>query len=87
MGPDVMTQAKAWEVVDVFFKNKSIPMRSEPAGIEGLFRRNTFRHEVSPKQWADGYLAAFAEAGGLCLVTFDKALARRLKGSKLLSEV
>jgi predicted nucleic acid-binding protein len=33
----------------------------------------------------DAYLAAFAEAGGLTLVTFDGALAGRTLGSILLA--
>jgi predicted nucleic acid-binding protein len=34
--------------------------------------------------WADAYLAAFAEAGNLTLVTMDRALAAKVKGAVLL---
>jgi predicted nucleic acid-binding protein len=39
---------------------------------------------VSPKIWADSYLAAFAVAGNLTLVTMDRALAAKVKGAVLL---
>jgi predicted nucleic acid-binding protein len=39
---------------------------------------------VSPKIWADAYLAAFAVAGNLTLVTMDRALAAKVKGAVLL---
>jgi len=56
----------------------------EPRGIDPLFRQHTSRNEVSTKQWADGYLAAFAETAGIQLVTFDRALAAKVKGAVLL---
>jgi len=39
---------------------------------------------VAPKQWADAYLAAFAEAANLTLVTFGRVLAGKAKGAVLL---
>ena len=62
-------------------------MLGEPQGIDAVFRQQTRRNEVSTKQWADGYLAAFSMAAGIPLVTFDRALAAKLKGAVLLSQV
>jgi toxin-antitoxin system PIN domain toxin len=84
MDVDVMTQAAAWGVFDHFLKNPSIQVLDEPGDLELLFRQHTHRQEISPKQWADGYLTAFAEGHGLVLVTFDKALSGRIEGSILL---
>ena len=84
MGEDVMTQLAAWKVYDLFFQDSRNHYLDEPQGIEPRFRLRTNRVEASPKQWADSYVAAFAEAAGLTLVTFDKALAGRAKGSILL---
>jgi predicted nucleic acid-binding protein len=85
MGSDMMTQTEAWAVYDRFFEDGRIRFIEEPRQIERPFRRNTERQEASSKHWSDAYLAAFAEAVGLTLVTFDRALARRVRGSILLS--
>jgi hypothetical protein len=85
MGADVLTQAQAWEVFDVLLADPGNRMMDEPHGIDPLFRQQTSRNEVSTKQWADGYLAAFAMAAGIQLVTFDRALAGNVKGAVLLS--
>jgi predicted nucleic acid-binding protein len=47
-------------------------------------RSKTGGASASPKAWADAYLAAFAEASCLTLVTFDRALAGKVKGAVLL---
>jgi len=75
MGVDTLTQAQAWVVYDRFFEDSRVHFLGEPQPIERGFRRKTERQEVSPKQWSDGYFAAFAEAAVVDLVTFDKALA------------
>ena len=85
MGPDVLTQSEGWRAYDRFLQNPTIDMLEEPPNLNVLFRRYTTRDEVSTQQWADGYLAAFAEGYGLRLVTFDKALAK-LGRSVLLLE-
>ena len=84
MGGDVLTQTKAWAVYDAFLKTAKAQMLEEPRGIEPVFRKQTSRNEVSTKQWADGYLAAFALAAGILLVTFDRALTGKVKGAVLL---
>ena len=84
MGADVLTQAKAWAVYDAFLRTTRARMMEEPRGIDSLFRQNTSRNEVSTKQWADGYLSAFAITAGIQLVTFDRALAGKVKGAVLL---
>ena len=84
MRADVLTQAEAWGAYDALLANPGNQMMEEPRGIDSLFRQHTHRNESSTKQWADGYLAAFAEAAGLTLVTFDRALAGKVKGAVLL---
>ena len=56
---------------------------SHPVSIRS-FAKRTSSKETATKQWADGYLAAFAEAAHLTLVTFDKALAGRVEGAVVL---
>lgn len=85
MGEDVLTQAEAWEAFDTLLANPDNQLIEEPRGIDPLFRKHTSRDETSTKQWADGYLAAFAIAAGIRLVTFDRALAGKVKGAVLLN--
>jgi hypothetical protein len=84
MGADVLSQAEAWAVYDAFLQTAKSRLIEEPRGIDTLFRQHTDRNEVSTKQWADGYLAAFSIAAGLQFVTFDRALAGKVKGAVLL---
>jgi toxin-antitoxin system PIN domain toxin len=84
MGKDVLSQSQAWRAFDALLANPGNRMMEEPSGIDALFRQYTDRDEASTKQWADGYLAAFAVAAGIRLVTFDKALAGMVEGAVLL---
>ena len=84
MGVDVMTQAAAWKVHDLFLQDNRVEFSEEPQGMEAAFRRRTSGRQISPKQWADGYIEAFAEASGLRLVTFDRTVAKATAGATLL---
>ena len=85
MGADVMTQVEAWKAFDGLVAHPGNRMMDEPAGLDPLFRQQTSSRLAANKQWADGYLAAFAEAAGLRLVTFDKVLAGKTKDAAQLS--
>ena len=85
IGRDVLTQTNAWDVYDGFLQTTRARFIDEPQGIDPLFRQHTKRDEASTKQWADGYLSAFAMAAGMPLVTFDRALAGKAKGAVLLA--
>jgi uncharacterized protein len=85
MGPDVMTQSQAWAAFDALVADPRNRLLDEPAGLDPIFRRQTSSHRSETKQWADGYLAAFASVASLQLVTFDRALAATTKGAILLS--
>jgi toxin-antitoxin system PIN domain toxin len=85
MGEDVLTQVRAWAVYDALFKTGVVEFAEEPSGIDPVFRRQTARHQVSTKQWADGYLEAFSIAAEIPLITFDRALAGKAPNSILLS--
>ena len=55
----------------------------EPSGLEARFRTLTRLRNPAAKDWADSYLAAFAAAAQLTLVTFDRALRRKVKARVL----
>lgn len=49
-----------------------------PPGFETAFRQFTVKStRPSPKDWADSYLAAFAEVSGFTIVTFDRGFQAR----------
>src|SRR6266849_5289253 len=72
---DALTMHQAWEQYDVFRSDPYVSYAVEPTNLEGHWRRFTDRQTFSPKVWNDAYLAAFAQAGGFELVSFDQGLA------------
>jgi len=81
---DTRNQRQCWELYDRWIGSGTAIFMEEPAGIEIGLRLRTASEFASPKTWADAYLAAFAEAAGLTLVTFDRARAGKVSGSILL---
>ena len=84
MQEDALSQPQCWQIFDQWIESDQAVFAQEPLGIESALRINTQISSPSPKAWADAYLAAFAEAAGLTLVTFDKTLAGKAKGAILL---
>lgn len=87
MSNEVRTQRQAWDIYDAFLSDGGARFMQEPRTIEESFRRLSRSARVSPKDWADAYLAAFALETGAALVTFDKALAARTAGSVCLGNL
>jgi uncharacterized protein len=84
MGDKVLSQAAAWKVYDDWTENGGAAYVEEPPSVERIFRSISQSWQPTPKDWADSYVCAFAQASGLRLVTFDRALQRRTAGSVLL---
>jgi toxin-antitoxin system PIN domain toxin len=84
MGPEVLTQLECWQIYDRWISTGQVAWADEPLDLEIRLRALTDHAVASPKDWMDAYLAAFAEAAGLTLVTFDRALAGRAEGAVLL---
>jgi toxin-antitoxin system PIN domain toxin len=84
MGEGTLTQADSWETYDRWLEAAGAEYAEEPLGLESAFRSLTSPKQASSKEWADAYLAAFAAEAKLTLVTFDRALAGKLKGAILL---
>jgi toxin-antitoxin system PIN domain toxin len=74
MGPDVTSMTEAWEIYDRCCADERIAFLPEPETLDPRLRGFSKSRHASPKAWADAYLAAFASAAGLKLVTFDKAI-------------
>jgi hypothetical protein len=87
MGDEVMTQPQAWAAYDRWLQDPRVRFMDEPSEIEPPFRSFTRRRQPAAKDWADSFLAAFATAGGLTLVTFDRGLRAKAKSAILLRPV
>ena len=76
MGKDVVTLHQAWQAYDTFRQVPRISFFEEPINLEAHWRKFTGREEFSPNIWTDAYLAAFACAADLQIVTFDRGFGR-----------
>jgi len=72
-GAHALTLPDAWQKYDLLMSDPRVTFSEEPADLEVHWRTFTQSQSFSPQVWNDAYLAAFALAGGLELVTFDKA--------------
>jgi len=77
MGGSTVTLGGALDLYDQWRKDPRVELAPEPPETEKCFRQALMLHLKKPgtKAVADCYLAGFAEAAGLQLVTFDKGLA------------
>ena len=74
MQDEVLSSSEAWFVYRRMLTDERISFQSEPPGLEDRWRKLTSRDKPAPKLWTDAYLAAFAEASGLQIVTLDGAV-------------
>jgi toxin-antitoxin system PIN domain toxin len=72
MGKDVCNLKQAWTIYDTLMGDERFDFSTEPMDLEQFLRWYTAGEQVSPKLWQDAYLAAFARAAKLHLVTFDR---------------
>lgn len=79
MGEDVLLRADAWKVIDQLRADDRIHLAGEPAQLEQAWRAMSARDDTSHKLWTDDYLAAFAQAARLTLVTLDGGFERRYR--------
>lgn len=84
MGDETVSQRQCWAIYEEWLAGGRALLRAEPPGIEAAFRKRTVALEPAPRTWMDAYLAAFAETAGVTLVTFDRALAGKVKKAVLL---
>lgn len=76
MGPNVFTQARAWQEYEQLIDRDEITFLPEPNGLEIRWRDYTKARQPAHRTWTDAYLAAFARGHGLRLVTFDRGFSR-----------
>jgi uncharacterized protein len=71
-GGSPMRPADAWASYLKWCAQPMVDLLTEPAGIDELISEWSRQELVTPRNWTDVYLAAFAVAGNLRLVTFDR---------------
>src|SRR3989440_468178 len=72
-GKHAVTLPDAWHKYDLLMSDPRVAFAEEAADLETHWRTFTQQQSFSPQVWNDAYLAAFARAGNLEPVTFDKA--------------
>jgi toxin-antitoxin system PIN domain toxin len=80
---DVMTRRQAWEFVERFTSDPRVRFLAEPQGLLQLWMAFSKRDDKSHLLWTDDYLAAFAQAASVELVTLDRALHKRYTSVKI----
>jgi uncharacterized protein len=71
-----LSNRDALATMNRLFKAPNVSFREEPPGIAPLWHQLAALPTASPKVWMDAYLAAFAIAGDLEMITFDKAFSQ-----------
>ena len=71
-GAQGMSNRNALQALDALQALPQVCALIEAPGVLALWRQLAARDTASPKVWMDAYLAAFAIAGGLHLVTLDR---------------
>ena len=84
MGENVESAAKAWDIFAAMFEDPRFVFHPEPAGLEAAWRSASRHPHSGPNFWTDAYLAAFAQAAGIGIVTFDAAL-RQHRGVRVVA--
>ncbi|MGH9632673.1 MAG: TA system VapC family ribonuclease toxin [Bryobacteraceae bacterium] len=74
MGSDVLSSSDAWRVYRKIREDERIQFAPEPFALETEWKKLTALDHPTPKIWTDAYLAAFARAGEMQLVTLDRAV-------------
>lgn len=70
-GAEGVSNRDALVAMDALQALPQVCLRDEPPATLALWRTFATRDTASPKVWMDTYLAAFAVAGGLRMVTLD----------------
>lgn len=73
-GAQGLTNQDALVLLAHFQALPMVAFRAEPPGIVPLWHRLAGLPQAAPKVWMDAYLAAFAIAGNLTMITLDSDL-------------
>lgn len=74
MGREVLSSREAWRIYRTMLGDERIQFTPEPLALDPEWRKLTNQDRPTPKLWTDAYLAAFARAAEMRLVTLDRAI-------------
>jgi toxin-antitoxin system PIN domain toxin len=74
MQEEAMTPENAWAAYSALRSDRRINYMGEPSDLEEIWTDGQPTGRTSPNLWTDAYLCAFARAGGMTLVTFDRKM-------------
>jgi toxin-antitoxin system PIN domain toxin len=77
LGADAVTRRQAWNLIERQMRDPDVAWQSEPSGLDLAWRALSARDDRSHKLWTDDYLAGFAQAADLTLVTLERSFTRR----------
>ena len=83
MGGDVCTMESAWKTYEDLRRSETADFTTEPSQLDVTWKKLSARRGFTYNRWTDTYLAAFAIAGGLRLVTLDHGF-RNFSGLNVL---
>jgi uncharacterized protein len=72
MGGQPLSVPQAWQAYGDFRRLPEVVLAIEPADCETWLEHWATGPSPKPRHWTDAYLAGFARAGGLRLVSFDR---------------
>ena len=76
MGEQVLTPSAAWKKLAQFLALPEVKRLAEPPGLDQPLGIFCDIGRTSPSFWTDAYLASFAQASRLRLVSFDRGFTR-----------
>lgn len=71
LGGNTLRGPEVWAAWDALVADRRFRFEEEPEGLARHFRALSLEITRQPNRWQDAYLAAFARAANLELVTFD----------------
>lgn len=77
VGDDALSRRQAWDSLLALQADPRVIVLEEPRGVLPLWMAFSKRDDRSHLLWTDDYLAAFAQATGCELITFDAAFRTR----------
>ncbi len=77
VGRDARTRRDAWDILLALQADPRVRFLAEPGGLAPLWMAFSKRDDGSHLLWTDDYLAAFAQAADVALVTLDRKIYRR----------